>query len=60
MTLDYKSLLLLIRRILEDQGEEASSHWEPLGGKGFEVGFCVFCTALRVSKNHFLGIYKQL
>lgn len=58
VTLDYKSLLLLIRRILEDQGEGDDDHWEPLGGKGFEVGFCVFCTALRVSENHFLSIYK--
>ena len=56
VTLDYKSLLLLIRRILEDQDDGDDDHWEPLGGKGFEVGFCVFCTALRVSKNRFLGI----
>ena len=54
--------LLLIRRILEDQGEGDDDHWEPLGGKGFEVGFCVFCTALRVStcKKHFLGTMYKL
>ena len=60
VTLDYKSLSLLTRRILEHQGEGDDDHWEPLGGKGFEVGFCVFCTALRVSKNLFLGIIIQI
>lgn len=60
VTLDYKSLLLLIQRILEHQGEGDDDHWEPLGGKGFEVGFCEFCTALRVSKNLFLGIIIQI
>jgi len=60
VTLDFKSLFLLIQRILEDQGEEDDDHWEPLGGKGFEVGFYVFCTALRVSKNCFLGIIIQI
>ena len=43
VTLDYKSLLLLIQRKLEDQGEGDDDHWEPLVGKGVEVGFCVFC-----------------
>ena len=50
VTLDYKSLLLLIQKIHED-GEDESACREQLaiGGKGFDVECCVFCTALRVS-----------
>lgn len=48
MTLDYKSLLLLIRKILGLEDEE-DVHWEALGGQGFDVQGCVFCTAIRVS-----------
>ena len=45
VTLDYKSLILLIRKILEGK----AIPWEALGGQGYDVQGCVFCTALRVS-----------
>ena len=47
VTLDYKSLLLLIQRIEED-GQDNSTYRERFGGKGFDVESCVFGTPLRV------------
>ena len=45
VTLDYKSLLLLTVK-KDDENFQ-------LGGKGLDVEFCFFCTAIRVSEKQF-------
>ena len=51
VTLDYKALLLVvIKKAREKQDPSASKRKKVvLGGRGLNVEFCVFCTAIRVS-----------
>ena len=48
--LDYKSLILLLQRLWIDK--EDCHIPLAIGGQGYDVDFCAFCTALRVSVSY--------